>query len=82
MTTVTERRIVREADHVPPPRRPRSPPPSGILKGGKLWKTGDSSESEEPADETDAKRQVRFEQEQQGQPQQVTVIHSHGTMKR
>ena len=68
MTTVTERRIVREADHVP--RRSRSPPPdtesklSGILKGGKLWKTGESpqtslSEADEPSDEVD-KRSVRF----------------------
>ena len=68
MTTVTERRIVREADHMP--RRSRSPPPntdsklSGILKGGKLWKTGESpqtslSEADEPSDEVD-KRSVHF----------------------
>ncbi|XP_069699399.1 uncharacterized protein [Periplaneta americana] len=73
MTTVTERRIVREADHVP--RRPRSPPPdqesklSGILKGGKLWKTGESpqtslSEADEPPDEADGKRSVRFYENQ------------------
>ncbi|PSN52759.1 hypothetical protein C0J52_07497 [Blattella germanica] len=68
MTTVTERRIVREADHVPPQNRtrPRSPPPSGILKGGKLWKTGDSmSETEDIPDDGDSKRQVRFENSQQ-----------------
>lgn len=84
MTTVTERRIVREADHGP--RRTRSPPPdtdsniSGILKGGKLWKTSESpqtslSEADEPSDEVD-KRSVRFYEKQDGGKQAEQLDHS------
>lgn len=85
MTTVTERRIVREADHEP--RRSRSPPLdtdsklSGILKGGKLWKTADSpqtsfSEADDLSDDVD-KRNVRFYENQDGnrkddQPDQLS----------
>lgn len=83
MTTVTERRIVREADHGP--RRSRSPPPdtdsniSGILKGGRLWKTGESpqtslSEADEPSDEVD-KRSVHFYENKDGNKQ--TEQHGH-----
>ncbi|PNF29081.1 hypothetical protein B7P43_G12619 [Cryptotermes secundus] len=74
MTTVTERRIVREADREP--SRTRSPPPdtdsklSGILKGGKFWKTGESpqtsfSEADDQSDEVD-KRYVRFYENHDG----------------
>lgn len=84
MTTVTERRIVREADHGT--CRSRSPPPdtdsniSGILKGGRLWKTSDSpqtslSEADEPSDEVD-KRSVRFYENQDGNRPAEQLDHS------
>lgn len=78
MTTVTERRIVREADDHQLHKQPSSDVQeegklSGILKGGKLWKSTDScnqtdfddnvhksSESSEQAEDEDNKRSVRF----------------------
>ncbi|XP_075213658.1 uncharacterized protein LOC142319869 [Lycorma delicatula] len=73
MTTVTERRIVREADDQQVQRKTDSGIDgdgklSGILKGGKLWKSTDSDDSqskppEQPwpgPDDPDGRRSVRF----------------------
>ncbi|KAF4533101.1 hypothetical protein B566_EDAN003821 [Ephemera danica] len=56
LTTVTERRIVREANEADEPRL------SGILKGGKLWKNCENDSLGTPSEdgETASRRSVRF----------------------
>lgn len=92
MTTVTERRIVREADDHQIHKQPSSDGQeesklSGILKGGKLWKSTDScnqtdfddtvqksSESIEQTEDEDNKRSVRFnESKDETQMKEIAV---------
>lgn len=87
MTTVTERRIVREADdqRVCKTVEGEEEKMSGILKGGKLWKSNDSSNQTdfddysgkdgEPVGDEDDRKGVRFDGGKVEQKESVVGTH-------